>query len=619
MNETSQAECPSAQVFAGSILLRSLQLRLLCVLFLLGLGSCMNKGSDMPLSESWLFKIDTSNVGLKEEWYSTTFEKKNWESVSVPNYWDRYNLGTYDGIGWFATSFVLQDTAEPMALFFGGVDDDADVWVNGVKAGSHVGYSEVFFFDITKLMRSGRNEVVVRVEDHGGPGGIYKPVAIVPLAHTEELLKSPFANHEARKSENWLRDAVIYEVYVRSFSKEGTFKGLEQRLPELKKLGVTVLWLMPIHPVGELNRKGSLGSPYSVQDYYAVNPEFGSLDDFRSLVESARKHDMKIIIDLVANHTSWDSKLMFEYPEWFTHDDTGAIVAPNADWTDVADLNYDHHELRKYMIEAMKFWIRDIGIDGYRCDVAELVPTDFWNIARGELEKIKPVMMLSEGTLPEHHVRAFDVTYAWSTYDVLSRIFSGSTPVSVVHEIIRNEAYQFPKGSLRLRFNTNHDKNAWDAPAVEKFGRAGAKLTAVFMYTLPGIPLLYNGEEAGNEKRLLLYDRVEIDWGRNRDFRTFYQRLGALRASSDALRRGTYEPIDNSDNVKVLSFMRTLGTEKVLTILNFSNMKKEVQVDGGVDSRWKEFFGNRVVGTKHGRLAVTLSAHEYNVFILQSE
>ena len=296
-----------------------------------------------------------------------------------------------------------------------------------------------------------------------------------------------YAAHHARKSADWVKDAVIYEVYLRSFSKEGTFKVLEERIPELKKIGVTVVWLMPIHPVGKINRKGKLGSPYSVQDYYAVNPEFGTLEDFTSLVKTVHRNGLKIIIDLVANHTAWDNPMVKENPEWYTHDKNGKIISPNPDWTDVADLNYDQPGLRKYMIQMMKYWVHDIGIDGFRCDVAELVPTDFWESARKELDTIKPVMMLSEGSIPEHHVKAFDLTYSWNVYDILENVIKGWTPATIFDDLLKSESHQYPRHSLRMRFNTNHDKNAWDAPAVKKFSPEGARATAVLMFTYPGV------------------------------------------------------------------------------------------------------------------------------------
>ena len=197
----------------------------------------------------------------------------------------------------------------------------------------------------------------------------------------------------ARPSAEWVRDAVVYEVYLRSFSTNSSFAELQARLPELKHLGITVLWVMPIHPVGVEKRKGTLGSPYAVRDYYAINPEFGTLEDFRSLVKATHEAGMKIIIDLVINHTAWDNALLRQHPDWYRHDDAGHMISP-ADWTDVVQLDYSSQPLRQYMTEMMRYWVRDVGIDGYRCDVAGMVPLDFWETARAELDKIKPVMML---------------------------------------------------------------------------------------------------------------------------------------------------------------------------------------------------------------------------------
>ena len=580
-------------------------------------GCTVKKDSTMSLDGAWLFKIDSLDKGVAEKWFQEGYDRTGWTEVHVPDYWERYNLATYDGVGWFATTLDVPDTSQRLALFFGGVDDDADVWVKGIKIGAHIGYGEPFYLDVGSNLHQGKNELVVRVNDHGGPGGIYKPVTLLPLDRVQELLRSKYADLKARPSADWVRDAVIYEVYLRSFSKEGSFKALERRLPELKDLGVTVVWLMPIHPVGDLNRKGRLGSPYSVQDYYAINPEFGTLEDFKSLVEATHALGMKIIIDLVANHTSWDSKLVMEHPDWFTTDSEGAIVSPNPDWTDVADLNYDHHELRKYMIEMMKYWVQDVGIDGFRCDVAELVPTDFWDRARKELDKIKPVIMLSEGTLPEHHVEAFDLTYSWSVYDVLGKIIKGSTPVSVFDDILQSESYRFPKSSLRLRFNTNHDKNAYDAPSVVKYTRQGAKATALLAFTFPGVPLIYNGEEVGNDKRLDLFEKVGIDWKKNPDFREFYRKLGMLRAQHAGLRRGQYVKLQNTDSVKVYSFARRYEQDYVAIVINFDQSPKSVEVSlpAAEEGRLKEFFTGAIVKSARGKISLRLKALDFVVLL----
>jgi glycosidase len=571
----------------------------------------------MQLDGPWYFKVDTLDRGTEEGWYEESWDRSDWAEVIVPEYWDRYNLEGYDGTGWFMTRFTVASAESSLALFFGGVDDDAEVWINGKHVGGHVGYSEPFYFELTDAVRDGENLLVIRVHDYSGPGGIYKPISLVPMREVERLMRTPFADLPARPSEEWVKDAVIYEVYLRSFSKEGTFKALERRLPELKDLGVTVVWLMPIHPVGELNRKGTLGSPYAVQDYYEVNPAFGTKEDFRSLVKSVHAHGMKIIIDLVANHTAWDAKLIMEHPDWYTTDRQGAIVSPNADWHDVADLNYNHHELRKYMIEMMRYWVKEFDIDGYRCDVAEMVPTDFWERARKELDKIKPVMMLSEGTLPEHHVEAFDLTYSWNFYDVLDKVIHGSTPVKVFDDILLNEARRFPQGSLRMRFNTNHDKNAWDAPATVKFTPQGAKATALLAFTFPGVPLIYNGEEVGNERRLDLFEKVEIDWSKNKDVREFFRKIGTLRHAHPALRRGTYQSLQHEAGSKMLAFLRRTDGDDVLVVINFGREPKSVTLTlpGDMKPPYREYFSGTPIHPSSQQITLHLGPLDYRIVL----
>ncbi len=534
----------------------------------------------VQLDGEWVFKEDPEKTGVEKQWWANDLDRSDWQGVPVPKMWEEFpDMGTYDGWGWYALNVVFQKTSQPMTLHFAGVDDDAIVWVNGVEVGSHVGYSDPFAFDVTNALRSGENLIVVKVADHGGGGGIYKSVTLIETRSIEELLKGPFFGTPAIKSPDWVKDAVIYEVYLRSFSPEGTFAGLERRLPELKKLGVTVLWLMPIHPVGEKNRKGTLGSPYSVKNYYGINPEFGTMNDFKKLLGAARKHGMKLIIDLVINHTAWDNPLIEKHPEWYTRNAAGEIVPPNDDWTDVADLDFSQQALRKYMADMMRWWVKDVGIDGFRCDVAEMVPTEFWNDVRKQLNKIKPVMMLAEGSLPEHHAQAFDVSYAWTVYDVLQPVLKGKTSATVIHDILKNERLQFPTGSLRLRFNTNHDKNAWDEPAVTKFGLDGLKLSTVLVNTLPGVPLIYNGEEVANDKKLGLFEKVEIDWERPREIGQLQTQLCSLRRINKSLTRGEYVSLGTSSGNDVLAYARLAGKDKILVVLNFSEEPRFIQVE----------------------------------------
>ena len=535
----------------------------------------------LSLDGQWFFKADTTKTGIDEEWYRDSLDRSGWQPVETPHFWEWYpGLANFDGWGWFARTFRIEKVTDSLSIYFAGVDDDAVVWVNGTEVGKHSGYSDPFAVNISRAVHEGENLIVVQVLDFGGGGGIYKPITLIETSHLDDLVKSEFYGKPAIRSADWVRDATIYEVYLRSFSKEGTFKGCAQRIPELKELGVTVLWLMPIHPVGTKKRKGTLGSPYAVQDYYGVNPEFGTLDDFKQLVSTVHKNGMKIIIDLVANHTSWDSKLMLQHPGWFTKNDRGEIVSPNSDWTDVADLDYSQQGLRKYMIEMMAYWVRDIGIDGFRCDVAELVPTDFWNEARKRLNSIKPVMMLAEGSAPEHHVSAFDLSYSWNIYDALDPLLKGKKPVALLDQILKTEALQFPTGSLRMRFNTNHDKNAWDAPAKEKFGLAGVELSTVLINTLPGVPLLYTGEEVGNDRRLSLFEKVDVDWNRSRQIGELYATLFRLRKVHKALSRGEMLRIPSLNEDEVYAFFRIAGRNKILVVLSFSpdSLSTEVSI-----------------------------------------
>lgn len=437
------------------------------------------------------------------------------------------------------------------------------------------------------------------------------PFILIAQTHT------PYARENARHSETWVKNAVIYEVYTRSFSPEGNFAALERRLPELKELGVDILWIMPIHPLGVEKRKGSLGSPYSVKDYYGINPEFGTLEDFKKVVQRTHALGMRIVIDMVANHTAWDSRMFMEHPEWFTKDSSGKFIAPVADWSDVVDLNYDDPNLRRYMIEMLKYWVRDVGIDGFRCDVSEMVPVTFWDEARAALDSIKPVFMLSEGMYAEHHLKAFDVTYGWNSYHTMADIIAGKKPASEMDSVLIRESLSFPKGSLRLRFSSNHDENAWDMPDVTKFGQEGARLAAVLTNTYPGVPLLYNGQEAGNDIKLGLFEKFNIDWNKGKEWRTFYKGLYSIRKKSQALATGSYTSIANDNSGKVYSFLRTDGKNRVLVVLNFSDAEQTAALDLPSDLA-KKSFRNAFNGKISSKVrTVTLPKFGYTVLIAQ--
>jgi len=578
----------------------------------------------LSLDGEWLFRVDSLKAGIAEQWYLDSLDRAGWERVETPKYWEEYpGLALYDGWGWFVRTFKLERTGEKISLHFAGVDDDAEVWVNNVSVGVHSGYTDPFALDITPALRPGFNTVAVLVKDYGGGGGIYKPVTLISTRLLDELLKSPYFGTPALRSADWVKDAVIYCVYLRSFSPEGTFAGLEQRLPELRDLGVTVLWLMPVNPVGLRNRKGTLGSPYAISDYYGINPEFGTMDDFRRLLAAVKREKMHLIIDLVANHTSWDSRLITEHPDWFRTNERGEIVSPNPDWSDVAALDYTKPALRRYMIEMMRWWVKDVGIDGFRCDVAELVPNDFWEDARAQLNRIKPVMMLAEGSLPEEHVKAFDLTYSWNIYDALDPLLQGKRPVTLIDQILKNEKLQFPTGSLRMRFTTNHDKNAWDAPAVVKFGADGLRLATALVNTLPGVPMIYTGEEVANDRKLSLFEKISVDWSRPRDMGNLWKTLITLRRSHLALSRGDMLRVPSAPDTTVYAFFRAAGTDKVLVVLNFSQAPVAASLSVPMDrifprqysAKMKDVSTGKTIVLQQGQpLEMALEARGYRIF-----
>ncbi|MCD4697158.1 MAG: alpha-amylase, partial [Bacteroidales bacterium] len=308
----------------------------------------------------------------------------------------------------------------------------------------------------------------------------------------------------------WSKNANIYEVNIRQYTPEGTFKAFESHLPRLKNMGVNILWFMPIHPIGEKNRKGSLGSYYAVKDYKAVNPEFGTLKDFKSLVKTAHDMGFKVILDWVANHTSWDNQWIYDHPEWYSKDSLGQMIAP-FDWTDVADLNYDSKPLWDAMIDALKFWVTEADIDGYRCDVAGMVPTEFWERARKELDEIKPVFMLAEAEQADHHKSAFDMSYAWELHHIFNEIAKGKkTGDDLENYFVKNDSV-YPSSAFRMTFITNHDENSWNGTVMERMGKTGLTF-AMLSYTLPGMPLIYSGQEVGLNKRLEFFEKDKINW-----------------------------------------------------------------------------------------------------------
>ena len=385
---------------------------------------------------------------------------------------------------------------------------------------------------------------------------------------------APAAEETTRPA--WVEDAVLYEVFVRSFTDEGTFQAMIPRLDALKAMGVTTLWLMPVYPVGEVNRKGRLGSPYSVRDYRAIDPAYGTAEDFQALVDAVHARGMHLILDWVANHTAPDHPWVEAHPDWYTQDAAGRPVPPEGtDWTDVADLNYDNPALRQAMTAEMSYWLGTFDIDGFRCDVAGMVPPPFWREAIPQLRAIKPIMLLAEWEEPWLHEVGFDITYGWDTYHALRAIWEGGAPDSLF-AALDDERSAYPNDALRLRFITNHDETSWQDAAVTMYGGIeGTKAAMAVAATLPGVPLLYNGQEVAAPQRLNLFEDEKIDWSLNPELRNFYTALLGLVRNSQAIRQGSLTPLHLGP--EVIAFTRQYEGERVLVVVN--PRKAEAQVE----------------------------------------
>ena len=389
------------------------------------------------------------------------------------------------------------------------------------------------------------------------------------------------SNPSTRKSPDWLRSAVVYEIFPRNFSEEGDLNSITARLDELKDLGVDVLWLMPIHPTGEKMKKGPIGSPFAVRDFYAINPDYGTTNDFKRLVDGAHKRDMKVVMDIVAGQTAWDSVLM-EHPDFYLKDTNGMIIPPNPAWTDVAGLNYANQDVRHYMIEMMKYWLRDFGVDGFRCDVAPTVPVDFWESARVELEKINPqvIILADAGAKPALLAKAFDVDSSWGMVNALNMVMSSVEPASYMEVMWEHTDQQFPKGALHLRFTDNHEETR----AVARYGVDGALASQVLMLTLDGVPLFYNGMEVGDATESTdpaLFEKKPVFWrpGGRPPLRDIYRDLIKLRKQNAAFYSGDVAWLQNTAPEEILSFLRRDAKDEFLILINLSS----IQVNGSVE------------------------------------
>jgi glycosidase len=391
----------------------------------------------------------------------------------------------------------------------------------------------------------------------------------------------PLAGISEVSNPEWIRNAVIYEVNIRQYTPEGTFKAFAEHLTRLKALGVDILWLMPVHPIGQLNRKGELGSYYSVKDYMRINPEFGDMNDFKDLVRKIHETGMYVIMDWVPNHSSWDNILTLEHPDFYKTNEEGNFTSP-FDWTDVIQLDYSNKDLRAYMINAMKFWLTETEIDGFRCDVAHMVPVDFWEVVRPALEQVKPVLMLAESDQPELHRKAFDVTYGWPFHHLMNEIAAGKKTANAISSHFAKVDSVYPAGSIIMQFTSNHDENSWSGTEYERMD-GGARTFAILAATVPGIPLIYSGQEVAMNKRLKFFEKDTIAW-KESEMTDFYKNLIAVKKRNQSLWNGKYggslTRVTSTDNKAVYAFIREKGDDRVFVILNLTGDPVNITLKG---------------------------------------
>ena len=410
-------------------------------------------------------------------------------------------------------------------------------------------------------------------------------------------------NNNSEKIKINVKNAVIYEVNIRQYSEQGTFEEFTKDIPMLKELGVKIIWAMPIFPISKTKRKATggdfayliedkekrdkmLGSYYAVSDYGKINPEFGTIDDFRNLVDTAHENGMYVILDWVPNHTGWDHKWITSNPEYYTQNENGEIIDPiNPDsgeswgWADVADLNYDNKNMRSEMIDEMLYWIKDENIDGFRCDVASAVPLDFWEEVISKIRDEKDVFMLAEAEEPElvKGKRLFDMVYAWERHHIFNKMANEENAIEIWDKIMEKESERFESDDILMSFVTNHDENSWNGTIRERMGDAAELLTAL-SFISPGMPLIYSGQEYDLDHRLLFFEKDEIPKTKKIMW-PLLQKLGKLKKENPALHTGidasNYKKI-NVANPEILAFERSKGTDSVIFLGNFSKNSQEM-------------------------------------------
>lgn len=418
----------------------------------------------------------------------------------------------------------------------------------------------------------------------------------------------------------WSYPAVLYEMNIRQLTPEGTLAAAERQLQRLRALGIDAIWLMPIHPIGEINRKGSLGSYYSVRDYYAVNPEFGGMEDFDRFVATAHSLGLKVLLDWVANHTSRDARWITECPaDWYERDEKGEPLIPNG-WDDTAKLNYANHAVWQGEIDAMRFWVERHGVDGFRCDMAMLVPTAFWREAIRQLKALKHnIFMLAEAEQTDLLSEAFDACYAWEFHHLINDIAQGKRRVWDLRNYIYADRERYPRSAMRLLFTSNHDENSWNGSEFRRLGAAAGTMAALTFLLPQGMPLVYTGQEFGYDHSFAFFDRDPMVNPQPGYFTDLYRLLCQLKHHNAALqageRGGTFVEIENNAKDCLMTFVREVEGNRVFVVMNLSPYTIHADFNTGIyqGDYTDAMNGNRVAVPYH--VEQDLPAWSYRILI----
>jgi len=408
---------------------------------------------------------------------------------------------------------------------------------------------------------------------------------------------------------------TVYEVNIRQHTPEGTIGAFIEDLPRLQDMGIGILWIMPVQPIGKKNRKGPLGSYYSISDYRTVNPEFGTEDDFQHLINTAHEMGMYVILDWVPNHTAWDHPWIIEHPDYYAQDEAGNIVY-EADWTDIALLDHTNPDTRQAMIADMKYWVEELDIDGFRCDHAgHEIPLYFWEEATAELDPIKDLFWLAEWDGARMHLE-FDATYAWELLHLTDQVGKGEANADTLANWIQIDLQEYGQHPLRMTMITNHDENSWNGTVFERYGD-GHKTFAAFIFSAYGIPMLYSGQEVGLDKRLKFFEKDTIDWSDPQQLQPFYTKLVTLKKENPALWAGGLGGFTQRINQgsKVYAFKREKENNTVLGVMNFSGESQQLQLtDASVNGTYSDYFTGQSYDLSTEN-PVTLPPWQYLIFV----